>query len=96
MRVTNAYILALCGPKYIMIQSVFVATIDSPIQAAEYIEHKLNQLGFTRLLTLETMMAVHDNTLNNTYKCAHINGLISPLILVRSFSDFQQIYTTSV
>ena len=30
-------------------------------------------------------------TLNNTYKCAHINVLISPLILVRSFSNFQQI-----
>ena len=29
-------------------------------------------------------------TLNNTYKCAHINGLISSLILVRSFSNFQQ------
>ena len=27
-------------------------------------------------------------TLNNTYKCAHINGLISSLILVRSFSNF--------
>ena len=24
-------------------------------------------------------------TRNNTYKCAHINGLISPLILVRYF-----------
>ena len=31
------------------------------------------------------------STLNNTYKCAHTNGLISPLILVRSFSNFQQI-----
>ena len=30
-------------------------------------------------------------TLNNTYKCAYINGFISPLILVRSFSYFQQI-----
>ena len=30
-------------------------------------------------------------TLNNTYKCAHINGLLSPLILARSFSNFQQI-----
>ena len=32
-------------------------------------------------------------TLNNTYKCAHINRLISPQILARSFSNFQQIYT---
>ena len=31
------------------------------------------------------------STLNNTYKCAHINGFIYPLILVRSFSNFQQI-----
>ena len=30
-------------------------------------------------------------TLNITYKCSHINGLISSLILVRSFSNFQQI-----
>ena len=30
-------------------------------------------------------------TLNNTYKCAYICGLISPLILLRSFSNFQQI-----
>ena len=29
-------------------------------------------------------------TLNNTYKCAHINGLISSLILVRSFSNFNK------
>ena len=28
------------------------------------------------------------STLNNTYKCAHINRLISPLILVRSFFKF--------
>ena len=31
-----------------------------------------------------------NSTLNSTYKCAHINGLISPLMLVRSFSNFQQ------
>ena len=29
-------------------------------------------------------------TLNNTSKCAHINGLISPLIQVRSFSNFNK------
>ena len=32
-------------------------------------------------------------TLNNTYECTHINGLISPRILVRSYSIFQQIKT---
>ena len=30
-------------------------------------------------------------TLNNIYNCTHINGLISPFLVVRSFSNFQQI-----
>ena len=36
------------------------------------------------------------NTLNNTQKCAHINWLISPLILVRSFSIFFNKYKRHV
>ena len=31
------------------------------------------------------------NIKNDPRKCAHINGLLSHLILVRSFSNFQQI-----
>ena len=33
-------------------------------------------------------ISLSEMVLNNTYKCAHINGLISPLILVRPFSKF--------
>ena len=33
-------------------------------------------------------MTLADSTINNTYKCAHINALISPLILVGSFFKF--------
>ena len=59
-------------------------------------------LGFAVMFTstLKSKYKVHlsiilergsGSTLSNTYKCAHINGLISPRILVRSFSNFQQI-----
>ena len=61
MRVSNAFIMAhLWSQIHDYTIYLFVATIDSPIQASEYIEHKLNQLGFTRLRTLETMMTVLD------------------------------------
>ena len=39
---------------------------------------------------------IYEGTLNNTYKCAYIYGLISQLILLRTFSNFQQIKTTCV
>ena len=51
----------------------------------------------TRRVTLSIIWPAYEMreywfiTLNSTYKCAHIHGLISSLILARSFSNFQQI-----
>ena len=68
--------IASCGPREIHHQydqiCLFVPTIYSPIQVADDVVHKLDQLGFERPLTTETILTVTASMLSETN--SNING----------------------